>query len=90
MAEMAVPDGSWAFNGEVLRIVPGSDKDVRELHRTLGEVVVPRDAPALPAPPPPRALIHAQGHRHTAQPRPPDASPLTRSHRAPAEPRRDL
>ncbi|NBE97605.1 DUF4429 domain-containing protein [Nonomuraea sp. KC401] len=41
MAEIAVPDGLWTFNGEVLRIVPGSDKDVHELRRTLGEVVVP-------------------------------------------------
>ncbi|MEO3801096.1 DUF4429 domain-containing protein [Nonomuraea sp. B1E8] len=44
MAEIAVPDGSWTFNGEVLRIVPGSDKDVHELRRTLGEVVVPMTA----------------------------------------------
>ncbi|TMR25431.1 DUF4429 domain-containing protein [Nonomuraea turkmeniaca] len=44
MAEIAVPDGSWTFNGEILRVVPGSDKDVHDLRRTLGEVVVPRDA----------------------------------------------
>ncbi|TMR95940.1 DUF4429 domain-containing protein [Nonomuraea basaltis] len=44
MAEIAVPDGSWTFNGEILRIVPGSDKDVHDLRKTLGEVVVPRDA----------------------------------------------
>jgi hypothetical protein len=44
MAEIAVPDGSWTFNGDILRIVPGSDKTVHELRRTLGEVVVPRDA----------------------------------------------
>ncbi|MFC4122506.1 DUF4429 domain-containing protein [Nonomuraea zeae] len=44
MAEIAVPDGSWTFNGEILRIVPGSDKDVHELRRTLGEVVVPLEA----------------------------------------------
>ncbi|WP_327589315.1 DUF4429 domain-containing protein [Nonomuraea sp. NBC_00507] len=44
MAEIAVPDGSWTFNGEILRVVPGSDKDVHDLRKTLGEVVVPRDA----------------------------------------------
>ncbi|MGW0810571.1 DUF4429 domain-containing protein [Nonomuraea sp. NPDC002799] len=44
MAEIAVPDGSWRFNGEILRIVPGSDKDVHDLRKTLGEVVVPLEA----------------------------------------------
>ncbi|MEV0996401.1 DUF4429 domain-containing protein [Nonomuraea sp. NPDC050202] len=44
MAEIAVPDGSWTFNGEMLRIVPGSDKDIDELRRTLGEVRVPLEA----------------------------------------------
>ncbi|MEV0615472.1 DUF4429 domain-containing protein [Nonomuraea sp. NPDC050404] len=44
MAEIAVSDGSWTFNGEMLRIVPGSDKDVHELRRTLGEVRVPLEA----------------------------------------------
>ncbi|WP_188191721.1 DUF4429 domain-containing protein [Nonomuraea sp. SYSU D8015] len=44
MAEIAVPDGSWTFNGDILRVVPGSGKDVHELRKTLGEVVVPRDA----------------------------------------------
>ncbi|SEG93545.1 protein of unknown function [Nonomuraea solani] len=44
MAEIAVPDGSWTFNGEMLRIVPGSDKEVHELRRTLGEVPIPLEA----------------------------------------------
>ncbi|MFI6739577.1 DUF4429 domain-containing protein [Nonomuraea sp. NPDC050451] len=44
MAEIAVADGSWTFNGEFLRIVPGSDKGVHELRRTLGELVVPLEA----------------------------------------------
>ncbi|MEV0378649.1 DUF4429 domain-containing protein [Nonomuraea sp. NPDC050643] len=44
MAEIAVPDGSWTFNGEMLRIVPGSDKEVHELRKTLGEVPVPLEA----------------------------------------------
>ncbi|WP_043618187.1 DUF4429 domain-containing protein [Nonomuraea candida] len=44
MAEIAVPDGSWTFNGEMLRIVPGGGKEVHELRRTLGEVTVPLEA----------------------------------------------
>ncbi|MEV4114945.1 DUF4429 domain-containing protein [Nonomuraea sp. NPDC049695] len=44
MTEITVADGSWTFNGELLRIVPGSDKDVHELRRTLGEVVIPLEA----------------------------------------------
>ncbi|MGN9838925.1 DUF4429 domain-containing protein [Nonomuraea sp. H19] len=44
MAEIAVPDGSWTFTGEILRIVPSSGKDVHELRRTLGEVTVPLEA----------------------------------------------
>ncbi|MCK2212627.1 DUF4429 domain-containing protein [Actinomadura sp. ATCC 31491] len=46
MAEIAVPDGSWTFNGEILRIVPGSGKEIHELRRTLGAVAVPREAVA--------------------------------------------
>ncbi|GAA3230575.1 DUF4429 domain-containing protein [Nonomuraea helvata] len=44
MTEIAVADGSWTFNGELLRIIPGSDKSVHELRKTLGEVVVPLEA----------------------------------------------
>src|SRR5262245_52887095 len=44
MAEIAAPDGSWTFNGETLRIVPGSGKDIHELRKTLGEVTVPLEA----------------------------------------------
>lgn len=44
MAEMITADGSWTFNGEVLRIVPGSGRDVHEVRKVLGEVVVPREA----------------------------------------------
>ncbi len=40
MAEIFVPEGSWTFDGELLRIVPGGD-DVHELRRTLGELAVP-------------------------------------------------
>ncbi|GGK99920.1 hypothetical protein Sme01_37570 [Sphaerisporangium melleum] len=41
MAEILVPDGSWTFDGETLRIAPGGDKGVHELRRVLGEVTIP-------------------------------------------------
>ncbi|MER7128253.1 DUF4429 domain-containing protein [Streptosporangium saharense] len=41
MAEIFVPDGSWTFDGETLRIVPGGDKSVHELRRLVGELTVP-------------------------------------------------
>lgn len=41
---MITPDGSWAFNGEVLRIVPGSGRDVHEVRKVLGEVAIPLEA----------------------------------------------
>ncbi|MFI7448918.1 DUF4429 domain-containing protein [Nonomuraea sp. NPDC049714] len=44
MAEMAVSDGVWTFDGETLRIVPGSGKDVHELRKTLGELEIPIEA----------------------------------------------
>jgi hypothetical protein len=44
MAEMAVSDGVWTFNGETLWIVPGSGRDVHELRKTLGELVIPIEA----------------------------------------------
>lgn len=44
MAEIAVPDGVWTFNGETLRIVPGSGRDVHELRKTLGELTIPLEA----------------------------------------------
>ncbi|MFI6919749.1 DUF4429 domain-containing protein [Nonomuraea spiralis] len=44
MTEIAVPDGSWTFNGEMLRVVPGGDKSVHELRKVLGEVAVPLEA----------------------------------------------
>ncbi|GAA2590963.1 DUF4429 domain-containing protein [Actinomadura fulvescens] len=34
-------DGTWTFDGEVLRIVPGRDRGVHKLRRALGELVVP-------------------------------------------------
>ncbi|GAA4105775.1 MULTISPECIES: DUF4429 domain-containing protein [Streptomyces] len=46
MAEIIQKDGTWAFDGDTLRIVPGSDKSVGLLRRTLGEVAVPLRAVA--------------------------------------------
>ncbi|MFI1941744.1 DUF4429 domain-containing protein [Streptomyces purpureus] len=41
MAEIIQKDGTWTFDGDTVRIVPGSDKGVSLLRRTLGEVAVP-------------------------------------------------
>ncbi|MFI6457946.1 DUF4429 domain-containing protein [Streptosporangium amethystogenes] len=41
MAEISVPDGSWTFDSEILRIVPGGDSGVHELRKTLGELEIP-------------------------------------------------
>ncbi|WP_329457779.1 DUF4429 domain-containing protein [Streptomyces sp. NBC_01497] len=41
MAEIVQKDGSWTFDGEMLRIVPGAGKGVSPLRRLLGEVAVP-------------------------------------------------
>ncbi|MET9497678.1 DUF4429 domain-containing protein [Streptomyces sp. NPDC006552] len=41
MAEIIQRDGTWTFDGEALRLVPGHDKNVSLLRRTLGEVTVP-------------------------------------------------
>ncbi|MEU7551960.1 DUF4429 domain-containing protein [Streptomyces sp. NPDC044571] len=41
MAEIIQKDGTWTFEGDVVRIVPGRDKGVGLLRQTLGEVVVP-------------------------------------------------
>jgi hypothetical protein len=46
MAEIIQKDGTWVFDGETLRIVPGSDKSVGLLQRTLGEIAVPLRAVA--------------------------------------------
>lgn len=44
MAEIIQKDGTWTFEGDAVRIVPGSDKGVSLLRRTLGEVTVPLQA----------------------------------------------
>ena len=44
MAEIIQRDGTWVFDGDTVRIVPGHDKGVGLLRRTLGEVAVPLEA----------------------------------------------
>lgn len=44
MAEIIQTDGTWTFDGDTVRIVPGSDKRVSPLRRSLGEVAVPLQA----------------------------------------------
>ncbi len=39
-------DGTWTFDGELLRIVPGRDRSVKKLRQLLGEVRVPLEAVA--------------------------------------------
>ena len=41
MAELIGKNGTWTFDGEVVRVVPGHDKDVSRLRAALGEVAVP-------------------------------------------------
>jgi hypothetical protein len=44
MAEILQKDGTWAFDGDALRLTPGRDRNVSLLRRTLGELVVPLGA----------------------------------------------
>ena len=44
MAEIIQRDGTWTFDGDALRLVPGRDKNVSLLRRTLGELTVPLGA----------------------------------------------
>ncbi|MET9324036.1 DUF4429 domain-containing protein [Streptomyces sp. NPDC003038] len=46
MAEIIQKDGTWTFDGDTVRIVPGRDKGVGLLRQTLGEVAVPLRAVA--------------------------------------------
>ncbi|MCX5198333.1 DUF4429 domain-containing protein [Streptomyces sp. NBC_00249] len=41
MAEIIQKDGTWTFDGDTVRIVPGRDKGVGLLRQQLGEVAVP-------------------------------------------------
>lgn len=44
VAEVMVRDGTWTFDGELVRIVPGRDRRVHCLRRALGELAVPLTA----------------------------------------------
>ncbi|MGI5163317.1 DUF4429 domain-containing protein [Spirillospora sp. CA-253888] len=44
MAEITTRDGTWTFDGEIVRIVPGDDRTVHRLRRALGELVIPLEA----------------------------------------------
>ncbi|WP_405617712.1 DUF4429 domain-containing protein [Streptomyces sp. NBC_01508] len=44
MAEIIQTDGTWTFDGDTVRIVPGNDKRVSLLRKSLGEVAVPLQA----------------------------------------------
>ncbi|NGN63255.1 DUF4429 domain-containing protein [Streptomyces sp. A7024] len=46
MAELIGKDGTWTFDGDLVRIVPGTDRGVHKLRRLLGEVAVPLEAVA--------------------------------------------
>ncbi|NDL60575.1 DUF4429 domain-containing protein [Phytoactinopolyspora mesophila] len=41
MNEVIVRDGTWTFDGELVRIVPGQDRQVHHLRQALGELTVP-------------------------------------------------
>ncbi|MGP3772318.1 DUF4429 domain-containing protein [Streptomyces sp. SDT5-1] len=44
MAEIIQRDGTWTFDGDTLRLVPGRDKSVSLLRKALGELTVPLTA----------------------------------------------
>ncbi|MEE1774081.1 DUF4429 domain-containing protein [Streptomyces sp. JV185] len=44
MAEIIQRDGTWTFDGEAVRIVPGRGKGIHPLRQELGECVVPLHA----------------------------------------------
>ncbi|TPQ23020.1 DUF4429 domain-containing protein [Streptomyces sporangiiformans] len=44
MAEIIQKDGTWAFDGDALRLTPGREKNVSLLRKTLGELTVPLGA----------------------------------------------
>ncbi|GAA2615345.1 DUF4429 domain-containing protein [Streptomyces axinellae] len=46
MAEILQRAGAWTFDGETVRIVPGTERRVHQLRKTLGEVAVPLHAVA--------------------------------------------
>ncbi|MEU8137603.1 DUF4429 domain-containing protein [Streptodolium elevatio] len=46
MAELRAKDGTWTFDGETVRIVPGRDRGVHRLRQVVGEIAVPLAAVA--------------------------------------------
>ncbi|MFH9422921.1 DUF4429 domain-containing protein [Streptomyces sp. NPDC017529] len=44
MAELMVRDGTWSFDGDHVRIVPGQERGVHRLRQDLGEISVPLTA----------------------------------------------
>lgn len=46
MAELIGKNGTWTFDGDVVRVVPGDAKDVSRLRVALGEIAVPLAAVA--------------------------------------------
>jgi len=44
MAEIIQKDGTWAFDGDALRLTPGRDKNVSLFRKALGELTVPLGA----------------------------------------------
>ncbi|MGP3987570.1 DUF4429 domain-containing protein [Streptomyces sp. 3N207] len=46
MAEILQRAGAWTFDGETVRIVPGTERQVHQLRKVLGEVAVPLRAVA--------------------------------------------
>jgi hypothetical protein len=44
MTELIGKNGTWTFDGDVVRIVPGHEKDVSRLRVALGEIAVPLEA----------------------------------------------
>lgn len=44
MAEVIARDGTWTFDGDIVRIVPGRDRRVNKLRQDLGELTVPLTA----------------------------------------------
>ncbi|EME97031.1 DUF4429 domain-containing protein [Streptomyces mobaraensis NBRC 13819 = DSM 40847] len=46
MAEIFQKDGTWTFDGDAIRIVPGRERGVHLVRQTLGELTVPLEAVA--------------------------------------------
>lgn len=44
MAEITQKEGSWTFDGETLRLVPGRGRGVHQLRVEMGEVAIPLEA----------------------------------------------